>query len=67
MTRRIRCPYCNGEMLLQSLGMSKNKIVFYECSKCLSRSPQTYNEVTANSMARMRYGSKDGALNESAV
>lgn len=55
MTNDIRCPYCNGEMVIQELGLNKNKIFFYECTKCLARSPQTYNQVTANSMARIRY------------
>ena len=54
MTSTIKCPYCNGEMLLRVLGLNKNKVCFYECPKCLSRSPMTWNPVTANSMAKMR-------------
>lgn len=54
MTNRINCPYCDGEMMLRELGMSKNKVCFYECMKCLSRSPMTSNKYTANSMAKMR-------------
>lgn len=57
MTTIITCPYCNAQMNLRELGMSKNKIYFYECSKCLSRSPMTWNAVTANSMATMRNNS----------
>ena len=53
MTANIKCPYCNGMMELRKLGMNKNKIYFYECPKCLARSPMTWNEVTANSMARI--------------
>ncbi len=53
MTKEIKCRYCDNEMELRKLGMNKNKIYFYECPWCLSRSPLTWNEVTANSMARM--------------
>ena len=52
MTNVITCPYCQNKMEIRELGF-KAKIVFYECPHCLSRSPQTYNVVTANSMARM--------------
>ena len=51
----IKCPYCGGEMKLRTLGSNKNKISFYECSECLSRSPQTWNEATAKGMALMRF------------
>ena len=54
MTEKVNCPYCNGKMVLRELGMSRKKICFYECIKCLSRSPMTWNKVTANSMAKMR-------------
>ena len=55
MTDKITCPYCNGSMLYRELGHGKaQRHCFYECSKCLSRSPLTFNEVTANSMATMR-------------
>ena len=50
MTDKITCPYCNGTMELRELGYVA-KIVFYECPKCLSRSPQTNNKYTANSLA----------------
>ena len=60
MTDVIRCPYCKSQMELRVLGMNKNKIYFYECPKCLSRSPQTWNEVTANSMARMTETKRSG-------
>ena len=53
MTRNIVCPYCNARMLLRELGMNKNRVFFYECPKCLARSPMTWNKVTANSMAKM--------------
>ena len=53
MKKEIKCPYCKAQMDLRRLGMNKNKIYFYECTKCLARSPLTWNEVTANSMARM--------------
>ena len=53
MTERITCPYCMSNMRLIELGHG-NKIYFYECEKCGSRSPMTWNEITANSMARMR-------------
>ena len=56
MATDIYCPYCKGRMELRILGMNKNKIYFYECTKCLARSPQTTNDATANSMARMRGG-----------
>lgn len=54
MEEIIKCPYCKGKMELRKLGMSKNKICFYECTKCLSRSPMTWNEVVAKNMAKMR-------------
>ena len=55
MTANIICPYCNSKMAYRELGHGKvQKHCFYECSKCLSRSPLTFNEVTANSMATMR-------------
>lgn len=54
MTRNVKCPYCSGRMLLRELGMSQNKVYFYECIKCLSRSPMSWNKVAANSMAKMR-------------
>ena len=54
MTDNIKCPFCGGKMESRRLGLNKNKIWFYECAKCLARSPQTWNEVTANSMAKMR-------------
>lgn len=60
MAKEIRCPYCKGQMQLRKLGMSKNKVFFYECVKCLARSPMTFNEVTANSMARMSEERKVG-------
>ena len=53
MKRVITCPYCGGHMECRELGF-KAKYVFYECEKCLSRSPLTTNKVTANSMAQMR-------------
>ena len=53
MTAYISCPYCGAKMEFRELGYVK-KIMFYECPKCLSTSPQTYNRVTANSMAQMR-------------
>ena len=53
MTDTIKCPYCKGNMTIRQLGTNKNKVFFYECPKCLSRSPQTWSEVVANSMARM--------------
>ena len=55
MTKDIVCPYCNAQMAYRELGHGKaQRHCFYECSKCLSRSPLTFNEVTANSMATMR-------------
>ena len=54
MTKEFRCPYCGREMWLRELGLNKHKVVFYECSGCLSRSPQTNNKFTANSMAQMK-------------
>lgn len=54
MTKNITCPYCGKSMFLRELGLSKNKVVFYECSGCLSRSPMTNNKYTANSMAQLR-------------
>ena len=54
MTEKITCRYCSAQMMLTVLGHSKNKVYFYECSKCGSRSPMTWNEITANSMATMR-------------
>jgi len=54
MTKEITCPYCGNIMDLRELGISRKKICFYECLKCLARSPQTWNKVTANSMAKMR-------------
>lgn len=53
MKRLITCPYCGGRMECRELGF-KAKYVFYECTKCLARSPLTTNKVTANSMAQMR-------------
>lgn len=53
MRKIIPCPYCQRSMVLRELGF-KAKIVFYECPNCLSRSPQTNNKYTANSMAIMR-------------
>ena len=52
MTDVIKCPYCKHNMELRELGFVA-KIVFYECPNCLSRSPQTNNKYTANSMATM--------------
>lgn len=55
MTSVITCPYCKGKMELRELGTNKeHRVYFYECMKCLARSPMTSNAVTANSMARMR-------------
>ena len=59
MTNVMTCPYCGNQMELRELGMNKNKICFYECIKCLARSPMTWNKVTANSMARMRNEKKE--------
>ena len=56
MANDIFCPYCKKKMRLLSLGANKNKMFFYECEGCLSRSPLTWNAVTARSMAKMRNG-----------
>lgn len=55
MTSVIKCRYCGGDMEIRELGLNKeHRFYYYECPFCMSRSPQTLNEVTANSMARMR-------------
>ena len=54
MTDKITCPYCGAKMELRELGMNRNKVVFYECSGCLARSPMTNNKYTANRMAQLR-------------
>lgn len=59
MTKLITCPYCGKEMLLRELGLSRKKVVFYECLGCLSRSPMTNNKYTANSMALLREKKSD--------
>ena len=60
MTANIKCPYCKGRMELRILGTNKeHRVYFYECPKCLARSPMTWNEVTANSMARMSKEEKE--------
>lgn len=62
VTSVIKCPYCNGTMELRVLGLNKeHRFYYYECHSCMSRSPQTLNEVTANSMARMRAKEKETA------
>ena len=54
MTAKITCPYCGKDMALRELGLSRKKVVFYECMGCLSRSPVTNNKYTANSLAKLR-------------
>lgn len=54
MSAKITCPYCGGQMESRILGLNKNKVCFYECIKCLSRSPFSWNEATAKGMAQMR-------------
>lgn len=56
MTKSVVCRYCGAKMVYRELGNVKLKFCFYECPQCLSRSPQTYSEIMANSMARMTNG-----------
>lgn len=58
MSKKIMCPYCGNVMESRVLGLNKNKVCFYECPKCLSRSPFSWNEATAKGMAQMRAGKK---------
>lgn len=60
--RIIKCPYCDQEMNLRVLGLGEHKTCFYECSKCLSRSPHALNEVMAKNLARMRISKEKTAV-----
>lgn len=48
---RIECPYCDTPMAYRELGFVA-KTSFYECPRCLSRSPQTFGQINAKNIAK---------------